>query len=89
MKTIQMTLDEELVKAVDRVARRLGTTRSAFTRKALRQALRQLEIQKEEERQRRGYKRKPVRPGEFDDWEKEQIWSRRSSISSSSCSTLS
>lgn len=74
MNTYQMTLDEELVKEVDRVARGLGTTRSAFTRKALRQALQELEIRKMEEKQRRGYKRKPVRPGEFDDWEQEQIW---------------
>ena len=39
MKTIQMTLDEDLVKAVDRVSKQLNTTRSAFTRKALREAL--------------------------------------------------
>ena len=39
MKTIQMTLDEDLVKAVDRVSKELNTTRSAFTRKALREAL--------------------------------------------------
>jgi hypothetical protein len=31
MKTVQMTLDEQLVKAVDSAARKLGTTRSGFT----------------------------------------------------------
>jgi metal-responsive CopG/Arc/MetJ family transcriptional regulator len=36
MKTVQMTLDESLVEQVDRVAQSLGTTRSAFTRDALR-----------------------------------------------------
>ena len=36
------TLDEELVQAVDEAAKRLGTTRSGFTRKALRQALTRL-----------------------------------------------
>ena len=30
MKTVQMTLDEELVEAVDEAAKRLGTTRSGF-----------------------------------------------------------
>jgi metal-responsive CopG/Arc/MetJ family transcriptional regulator len=36
MKTVQMTLDENLVEAVDREAKRIGTTRSAFARDALR-----------------------------------------------------
>ena len=34
-----MTLDAELVAAVDKAARRLGTSRSAFARDALRAAL--------------------------------------------------
>ena len=43
MKTVQMTLDENLVKAVDRAAKKLRTTRSAFTRQALRSALKEVE----------------------------------------------
>ena len=39
MRTVQLTLDEELVAAVNKPAARLGTTRSGFTRQALRQAL--------------------------------------------------
>lgn len=39
MGTIQMTLDDDLVKAVDRVSKKLCTTRSAFARKALSDAL--------------------------------------------------
>jgi predicted transcriptional regulator len=74
MKTVQMTLDEELVVAVDRAARELGTTRSAFTRQALRRALKELQINKLEEKQRLGYQRKPVQRGEFTDWENEQVW---------------
>ncbi len=35
MKTVQMTLDEGLVEAVDKAAKRIGTTRSAFARDAL------------------------------------------------------
>jgi len=35
MKTVQMTLDDELVEAVDALVKKLHTTRSAFTRKAL------------------------------------------------------
>lgn len=74
MKTVQMTLDEELVGAVDRAAQELGTTRSAFTRQALRRALEELHISRLEEKQRLGYQRKPAQTGEFTDWENEQVW---------------
>ena len=74
MKTVQMTLDETLVKAVDSAAKRLRTTRSAFTREALRSALREVRVRDMESKHREGYKRKPVKPGEFSDWESEQVW---------------
>jgi metal-responsive CopG/Arc/MetJ family transcriptional regulator len=74
MKTVQMTLDEGLVAAVDRVVRRLGTSRSAFAREALREALRRVRVRSLEQKQRDGYARKPVRRGEFDAWEREQTW---------------
>jgi metal-responsive CopG/Arc/MetJ family transcriptional regulator len=74
MRTVQMTLDERLVDRVDSAARRLGKSRSAFTRDALRDALSRLATIEKEGRHRRGYEAKPVRPGEFDDWEKEQVW---------------
>ena len=74
MRTVQMILDEELVKEVDEVAKKLGTTRSAFTRAALRAALARAASEEEERRHRSGYERKPVRPGEFSDWEDEQSW---------------
>jgi len=74
MVTVQMTLDEELVGEVDTVVEKLGTTRSAFTRQALRAALRQLKRAELEERHRRGYERYPVQPGEFDGWEDDQSW---------------
>ena len=75
VKTVQMTLDENLVKAVDSAAKKLGTTRSAFTREALRSALKTVQVRELESRQREGYKRKPVKRGEFNDWESEQVWS--------------
>lgn len=74
MRTVQMTLDESLVKDVDKVAKKLGTTRSAFARAALRAALARVASEEEERRHRSGYERKPVRPGEFSDWEDEQVW---------------
>lgn len=74
MKIVQMTLDEELVGAVDRAVLRLGTTRSAFARDALRDALMRLKERDAERKHREGYERKPVEPGEFSDWEDEQVW---------------
>ena len=74
MKTVQMTLDDDLVSQVDIIVERLGTTRSAFTREALRRALEEIRIEALEEQHRRGYEQHPVRPGEFDDWETEQVW---------------
>jgi metal-responsive CopG/Arc/MetJ family transcriptional regulator len=74
MKTVQMTLDEQLVKAVDSAAKKLGTTRSGFAREALRSALKVVHIKELESRHRGGYKRKPVKRGEFSNWESEQVW---------------
>lgn len=67
-----MTLDERLVERVDRAARKLGKSRSSFTRDALREALLRLATLEKERRHRRGYEAKPA--GEFDDWSKEQVW---------------
>jgi len=74
MKTVQMTLDENLLASVDKVAKHLGTTRSAFTRQALKTALREVRTNELERKHREGYKRKPVKRGEFEDWEAEQVW---------------
>ena len=67
-----MTLDERLVERVDRAARKLGKTRSAFARDALRDALSRLGTLERERQHRRGYETRPVAQGEFDDWPKEQ-----------------
>jgi metal-responsive CopG/Arc/MetJ family transcriptional regulator len=69
MRTVQMTLDEDLVEAVDRTARKLGKSRSAFARDALREALVRVRVKALEEKHRAGYARKPVRRGEFNVWE--------------------
>ncbi len=74
MRTIQMTLDPALVTRVDKAARRLGLTRSAFTRRALAESLERLRQRELEDRHRAGYRRKPVRRGEFDRWQRDQVW---------------
>jgi metal-responsive CopG/Arc/MetJ family transcriptional regulator len=60
-----MTLEEELARAVDRVAKEMNMDRSAFIREALREALMRYGVKQEEERHRLGYEKKPVQPGEF------------------------
>jgi predicted transcriptional regulator len=72
MRTVQLTLDDALVDAVDRAARSLGATRVAFIREAIQAALTRLHERELELRHRAGYERKPVEPGEFSDWESEQ-----------------
>jgi metal-responsive CopG/Arc/MetJ family transcriptional regulator len=74
MKVVQMTLEEDLVAAVDRLARRLKTTRSAFARDALREALAKHCAAELERKHRLGYERHPVKRGEFDVWEGQQQW---------------
>ena len=69
-----MTLEPHLVASVDRAAKRLGLTRSAFTRRALQAAIERLRLDQLEQRHRDGYRRKPVRRGEFDAWTHEQVW---------------
>lgn len=74
MRTIQMTLDEDLVRTVDYVSKQLNTTRSAFTRKALREAVDRYNLEQLEKKHRHGYERNPVTADESSDWESEQIW---------------
>ena len=74
MRTIQMTLDDDLVKAVDRISKELCTSRSAFTRKALRDALARYNLEQLEHKHRRGYERHPAATDEFSVWETEQTW---------------
>lgn len=74
MKTIQMTIDERLLKLVDKLTRARKTTRSALIRDALAAELRRERIREDEICHAEGYSRKPVVPGEFDVWLSEQDW---------------
>jgi len=69
-----MTLDEELIEIVDKVVKELKTTRSSFTRKALQDAIERLNINRLEEKHRKGYTLHPVSKYEFSVWEDEQNW---------------
>ena len=74
MRTIQMTLDDDLVESVERMVHRLKTTRSAFTRLALREAIDNINRTQLEKKHRKGYELHPIAENEFSVWEKEQDW---------------
>lgn len=74
MRTIQMTLDDDLVTAVDGIVKKLKTTRSAFARKALKEAIRQVNINQLEKKHKKGYETYPSGKTEFSVWESEQEW---------------
>jgi len=74
MRTVQMTLDEELLELVDKAVNELKTTRSSFTRQALQEAIERLNIKRLEEKHRQGYKLRPLSKYEFSVWEDEQKW---------------
>lgn len=74
MKTVQMTLDDDLVNAVDEIAKQQKTSRSEFTRRALREALKKVRNRQLEKAHMKGYQNKPVTNDEFSVWEDEQEW---------------
>lgn len=75
MKSVRITLDEDLVVALDKATKRLGTTRSGLAREALRAALARIQDKELERQHYEGYLRNPVRRGEYSVWEAEQVWS--------------
>ncbi len=74
MRTIQMTLEDDLVQAVDKIVKQMHTTRSAFTRTALKDAINNYNLSQLEQKHRKGYEKQPVSNEEFSVWENEQKW---------------
>ena len=74
MKTIQLTIDEQLLNEVDEVVHELGTSRSAFLHDALQPALKRMPIAALERQHIAGYMRFPIESDEFEVWQNEQVW---------------
>jgi len=72
MATIQVVLDDKLLRATDRVAGREKVNRSALIREALREYLLRIQVREKERRDRAGYERYP--DAEFAPWEKVAAW---------------
>jgi metal-responsive CopG/Arc/MetJ family transcriptional regulator len=74
MKTIQIALDADLLKATDRAAMLTKRNRSSLIRDALREHLRQLQIRTPESRDREGFANQPENYDEATIWEGEAAW---------------
>ena len=74
MKTIQMTIDEKLLEAVDKLTAELETTRSAFVRDLIKAELRKRHQRELERRHAEGYRKHPQKPEEFAIDEKARDW---------------
>ncbi len=72
MKPVQIVMEESLLRAVDRAARKAKKNRSAYFREAIREHMKRQRILDLEERHRSGYERFP--PDEFDVWDKVVAW---------------
>ena len=69
-----MSLDENLLHAVDQEASKRGTTRSALVREVLQAWFADREESRLEAQHKQGYDRFPVEPGEFDCADADQGW---------------
>jgi metal-responsive CopG/Arc/MetJ family transcriptional regulator len=69
-----MTLEEDLLKQVDRTVKKLGTTRSALIRDSVRQYLKMIHTQQLEAKHRSGYAKRPAVKGEFSVPESDRSW---------------
>lgn len=74
MKTIQISIDEDLLAQVNDAVALMGGSRSRFIRDALTLAVKRYALKEMEVRHAQGYADHPVLPGEFDAWEAEQVW---------------
>lgn len=74
VETIQVVLEPDLLRRVDKAAQRLKVNRSALIRQALRQHLGHLQIREREKADRRGYERIPEKAAELAAWTSVMAW---------------
>lgn len=77
MKNVQITVDDETLRQVDRVAKPLGLKRSEIVRQALRQWLRQRAVDRFEQDWKAALGRQPDDAARAEDWLTVQHWSRK------------
>ncbi len=75
LKTIQITLPQELLVKIDQTVTELETNRSAFARQAFEDAIFRRRIEQMERQHAEGYAHRPEDPEEIALWESVQDWS--------------
>ncbi len=76
MKNVQITVDEETLRRVDRMAKPLGLKRSEIVRQALRQWLRQQSVDRFEQEWIAALGKHPDEAARADDWLTVETWVR-------------
>ena len=74
MKTIQITIDPDLLHKIDNDEESIKKGRSAFLRQAVRYYLEQKRLKSISEKYRSGYTQKLVKDDDLTIWEDEQVW---------------
>ena len=74
METIQVVIDEKLLRASDRAAKKAKLNRSELVRLALREHLQRMQILEAEQRDQRGYEKLPQSKATDESWEAEAVW---------------
>ena len=74
MKTIQITIDPELLHKIDNDEESMKKGRSAFLRQAVRYYLEQKRLKSISEQYRSGYRRESEINDDLTSWEDEQVW---------------
>jgi len=74
MATIQVVIDDRLLRAADRMAKKQQVNRSALLREALRIYLKTEHFRELERREREAYERTPDDPSEVALWEGVAAW---------------
>jgi metal-responsive CopG/Arc/MetJ family transcriptional regulator len=77
MKNVQITVDEETLRQVDRAGKPLGLKRSEIVRQALRQWLRQRAVERFEQDWITAVGSRPDETARAEDWLESQAWSKR------------
>jgi Arc/MetJ-type ribon-helix-helix transcriptional regulator len=74
LKTIQITLPQELLTKIDKTVAELDTNRSSFARQAFEEALFRVWVSKMERQHAEAYARQPGDEDEMTLWESAQDW---------------
>ncbi len=74
MKTIRLTIDDDLLAQVNQAIKQQKTTVSALIKESLVHYLNRMKVKEMERQHREGYLKHPVEKDEFGIWESEQVW---------------